>query len=288
MPKSIYQSDGLRSLSALFTTSAIRRMIEAQDYSQFIPRVTKHSDCSRKLSVRTLFERYYRRMETHYRSEYVFKNALLNQKLLAKHSLSTTSVLNEFRIGTSVADFVLLNGEIRVFEIKTDFDTFDKLDKQLGEYRKVANRVYLVVGERGVEKALSRYRKSSVGIIRYTDDNILETVQSARSDSSLFNAETLFKTLRKPEYSALIQSRFGYVPAVPNTQTFQRCLQLAQLLDPQELQDSVRRILKKRTIKSPELLQSGKTPVALKHICYSLDLSRTEYLRLFDFLDIVP
>ncbi len=67
-------------------------------------------------------------LKNSYRNEYYFKNTLFNQ-LVKHYGLENSVVLDEFKIGGSIADFVFLNGEARVYEIKTAFDDLSKLKK---------------------------------------------------------------------------------------------------------------------------------------------------------------
>ena len=46
------------------------------------------------------------------RNEYVYRSALIRNVLLGRHSLRTASMLTEFRIGSSKADMVILNGAL--------------------------------------------------------------------------------------------------------------------------------------------------------------------------------
>lgn len=52
-------------------------------------------------------------------------------------------LLNEFRIGASIADTVLINGTNKVFEIKTELDTPERLTTQLQDYYKGFSEVYV-------------------------------------------------------------------------------------------------------------------------------------------------
>jgi len=217
MTSSAQGTNRLRGISTLFTPSTFRRVLGPNGCNNTLLRINKHNDIKKNRSINSVLAGFYHQLESGYRNEYIFKNALLNQELLSKHCLSNTTVLNEFRIGTSIADFVLLNGEIRIFEIKTDLDNFEKLDKQIQDYRKFANRIYIVVSERNAELLTIDFRNSSIGIIGYTDENSLRTIKRARVDNSKLDHEVLFKTLRKPEYLGLIQKRFGAVPEAPNT-----------------------------------------------------------------------
>ncbi|MEO5858922.1 MAG: MmcB family DNA repair protein [Pyrinomonadaceae bacterium] len=239
----------------------------------------------RPVRVGTLFDRYYRRLQLEYRNEYVFKNTLLHEQLLQKYKLSSTVVLDEFKIAASKADFILLNGEIRVFEVKTDLDNFDKLDKQIADYRRFASKIYLVVTERLADRVSQRLLQSSVGIIIYSDSGHLITKKVAEQDDSSLDHSVIFKVLRKAEYLELISKHFGRVPNVPNTRVFSECLTLARELPVITLQNDVRQILRRRNIRCPELLISKRTPTSLKHLCYRMNLTFSQYQDLFRILD---
>src|SRR5690606_28537435 len=86
----------------------------------------------------------YQSLLREYRHEYLYKSALLNQYVLRQHSLDDTILLNEFRIGKSVADAVLINGTNKVFAIKPELDSPDRLTTQLADYYKAFSELYLI------------------------------------------------------------------------------------------------------------------------------------------------
>ncbi|QLH47507.1 MAG: sce7726 family protein [Bacteroidota bacterium] len=90
-------------------------------------------------------------MQKQYRCEYVYKNNIFLD-IIKEHGLKDTLTLNEFRVGASKADLVMLNGMVRIFEIKTELDDFSKLSKQLNDYQKFADGVSIVTDERNAEK----------------------------------------------------------------------------------------------------------------------------------------
>lgn len=59
-------------------------------------------------------------------------NTLLNKLLVGKHSVNTTTALAQVRIDQHIADFVMINGEGKLYEIKSELDNFDRLYDQLG------------------------------------------------------------------------------------------------------------------------------------------------------------
>ncbi len=280
----VRNNDSLRSLSQIFTPAYFRRIISDSEFESHKIKVRKHLTNFESKNFIAIVEFLYKELEESYRNEYIYKNALLNQELLSTYRLAETIVLNEFKIGNSIADFVLLNGEVRVFEIKTDLDGFEKLEKQIEDYQKFASKVFVVVSHKNSKKLLEKYLDSPVGIIAFTDNGNLETIKEAVSFTNKFDYSTIFKTLRQREYLEIIRDFFGYVPEVPNTQIFRKCLNLVEKIEIRHFQSLVFNKLKERNLKCPELLESNNTPKELKHICYTLNLSNAEYENLYNFL----
>jgi hypothetical protein len=274
-----------RSLAQIFSASNFRRFVKNNDTSSFDYKINKHITSSSQNSYSNVVSFLYKELESRYRSEYFYKNALLTKKLLGCHSLNTTTVLDEFKINSSIADFVLLNGEVKLFEIKTDLDSFDKLEKQISDYQKFANKVYVVVGNKHSEKLANQYSNSPIGVIEFTTKNTLRTIKEASSDTSKFEHETIFKTLRKQEYSEIIIDYFNIVLDVPNTKIFKASLEIIKTIDIELFQKLAFNKLKERRLKCPALLESDSTPNELKHICYTLNLSEGEYSNLHHFLN---
>ena len=277
--------DSLRSLSEIFTASNFSKVVRQNDYKLTEKKLKKHwSKETANTTYKKVLGSLYLELQSKYRSEYFYKNNLLNKYLLKQYSLSTTSVISEFKIGNSIADFVLLNGSARIFEIKTDLDGLDKLQKQLTDYRQFADLVYIVTSSKHIDKLLHDYSNSTIGVIEFTQRNTFKEHKKAENNNCFFNHLTIFKTLRKAEYLDIVNSYFGYIPDVPNTKIFRACLELISSIEVMEFQKLAFTKLKKRKIKCPDLLESDKTPYELKQICYTLDFSEQEYKSLYTFL----
>lgn len=278
--------DGLRSLSQIFTTSNFNKVVRDNDYKFTEKKIKKYcSSISSSTTYIKALKTLYSELQSEYRSEYFYKNSLLFKYLLQQYSLATTTVFNEFKIGNSIADFVLLNGTARVFEIKTDLDGLEKLGKQINDYRKFADLVYIVTSSKYVDKILLDYSNSTIGVIEFTQRNTFKEHKKAQSNINYFNHLAIFKTLRKSEYLAITKDYFGYIPEVPNTKIFRVCFDLISEIELPVFQKMAFLKLKNRKIKCPALLESDKTPFELKQICYSLDFSQREYETLFTFLN---
>jgi len=280
-----YNTDSLRSLSQLFTPTTFSKIVRKNDYSIIDKRFKKHITNIKGLSRIDLIKIIFSKFEKQYKSEYLYKNALINKLLLGKYSLNTTTAINELKIKNSIADFVLLNGEIRIFEIKTELDSLQKLNKQINDYKTFANKVFIVTNTKYVNSILKLYKEDTIGIVEYTNKKTLKEIKPAIEDNRHLEYETLFKSLRKNEYLELVNNYFGFIPNVPNTLIFKECLNLVKTIEITIFQKLVLKQLKKRKIKFPDLLKSTETPYELKYLCYSLDFNKQEYLTLYEFLN---
>ncbi len=276
--------ESLRSLSQIFSTANFNKIVRKKDYVNTFERVRKHITFSNSITNLELLDNVYNELLESYRSEYVYKNTLINKKLIQKYSLKSTIALNEFKIGNSIADFVLLNGKARVFEIKTELDGLDKLEKQISDYYSFATDVYIVSSSKHIEKLIELYKNTKVGIIELTKKNSLKEIKPALSNIDLLDHSVIFKSLRKNEYINVLEANSVEIPKVPNTLIFKECLNLSKSIDIIYFQKTAIKVLKKRNIKNPELLKDNGIPNSLKHICYSLNLSKPEYQELNSFL----
>lgn len=276
--------ESLRVLSQIFTPASFKKVVREGDYSFFEKKISNHYSSHSATNNLQLIKKLYTELEIYYRCEYIFKNKLFNE-ILRKYSLQTTTTFSEFKVANSKADLMLLNGCIKIFEIKTELDDLSKLKKQIDDYQKIADEVNIVTDSKFISKLLNEYENTNVGIIEFTNKNSLKTYQKAHAVPSMYKFETLFKLLHKKEYLYLVERNFNFIPDVPNTKIFKVCYELLQNIDIVDFQKQILTILKKRNIECPEILMSKQTPSELKHICYTLDLNSNEYEQLFNFLN---
>jgi len=275
----------LKSLSQIFSPSFFKRIVVFNDTSTLDYKIRKLVSDKENKTYGEIISHIYSLLEKNYKSEYIYKNTLLIKNLLNKYSLKNTILLNEFRIENSIADFILLNGEVKLFEIKTDLDNFDKLEKQINDYRKFATKVYIVVSSKNLIKTVNLFENSKIGIIEFTNRNSVKVFKEAEEDKSYLCHETIFKTLRKKEYTEIIKKHFGTLPNVPNTLIYRECLALSKTLEIELFHELAFNKLKERNIKYPEKLTSKEVPFELKHICYSLNLNEKGYNNLSRLLN---
>ncbi|MBT3207610.1 MAG: sce7726 family protein [Bacteroidetes bacterium] len=277
--------ESLRSLSQLFTTANFNRIIRKREYNNTFARVNKHISYKENITNLELFNKIYNKLLSSYKSEYIYKNILINKKLIKNYSHRSTAAINELKINKSIADFVLLNGEVQIFEIKTELDSLAKLETQIFDYFHFASKVYIVSSPKHISKLIKKYKETAVGIIELTTNNAIKEIKPAYKNTSFLKHYTIFKILRQNEYLEVLKAYSIKIPDVPNTKLFRECLNLSEQINIIDFQKSAIKILKKRNIKNPELLKSEKAPNYLKYICFSLDFSEAEYEELNSFLN---
>lgn len=141
----------------------------------------------------------------YHRSEFIYKSILLNKIVFGRHSPHTCTAFEELPIGDSIADFVIINGNATVYEIKTDLDTLRRLDAQVFDYYSAFENVVIVCGNTNYGEIAERYRDSSLGIIVLSDRGTLSVKQKPSPVRSLLSHKSMFNILRKAERDAVLE-----------------------------------------------------------------------------------
>ncbi|MGE4314607.1 sce7726 family protein [Acinetobacter sp.] len=97
-------------------------------------------------------------------NEKQIRSCLINH-LSKKHDLSNTVFISELFINnfTCRADLVMANGQLSVFEIKSKFDTLERLPTQIENYVSTFENVTVVCAEKHLDKVLKEY-ESTIGV----------------------------------------------------------------------------------------------------------------------------
>ncbi|WP_188506419.1 sce7726 family protein [Parapedobacter pyrenivorans] len=237
-------------------------------------------EAGRPETIDQLLATAYQGLLREYRHEYLYKSALLNQYILRKYSLDDTILLNEFRIGKSVADAVLVNGTNKVFEIKTELDNPDKLVTQLADYYKAFSQVYLFVHER-LEAKYRTVVNEKVGLILFTDNGgVLESRKAIR-ETNFLDAGTMMKSLRKAEYLELVKRLTGFLPDVTPVHLFKTCLAILTDFPVEEVLRHYYSIIKSRICEGTNrVISEYDLPDYLNFPFYILGLNENHYLSL--------
>jgi hypothetical protein len=214
--------------------------------------------------------RFYHNMKRYYRCEYVFKNEIIAE--LRKHYAHRRSlVVNEFRVGNSIADLAFFNGESRAYEIKTSFDSPRRLEGQLNDYRRVFDKCYLVV-EQGEIDSWTGYDES-MGIIAFCHGPrggiTMEEIRPARVNEHI-DVDVLMTYLRAGEYETIAGQYAGAQLSESKYKHFEECKAILKSMDGKLLHDAFLETIEKR-MNSFSLLE--QTPYVLYQICLSMHLT---------------
>ncbi|HAS8570025.1 TPA: hypothetical protein I7778_20065 [Vibrio vulnificus] len=234
-------------------------------------------------TVRDLYESVYQQLSRSYRYEYFYKNTIVNKQLLGRHSPRTTVMLSEFRVGRNIADCVMLNGVSTCYEIKTEYDSLDRLSEQLNSYSSLFDKVYVVCDKKHLAKVLD-VTPIEVGVILLTHKSTLSTKRKATDLSQQsVDKDLLIKSLRMEEYKRLVELIQGDVPKVSNIKMFSECSKIISETPSSILRKSFRTVLKHFRRNDADFLNS--LPNSLKNAGVSYSLSNKMQIRLVDALD---
>jgi len=237
------------ALSRIFTPVVMDSIIQ-KGKSDYLTEVCINSglisQIDSSISLGHFFDWIYNILFKNYRNEYVYKNVIANKIILGKHNLNTSHMLTEFRAGRCKADVVVINGTSTVYEIKSEFDSFTRLAKQIMAYMDIFDHINVITSVSQAVK-LETILPNLVGILVLTDRNTISTIKESKSNKSNINPSILFDSLRKNEYTKVIREHYRAVPDVPNTQIYRECKKLFCEIPSSMAHDLTIKILRERS-----------------------------------------
>jgi len=269
-----YSLNQLRDYSSLFSRSEVEQWATGNFFSinKKIKRYDNNWVSFKNATYIGYLKHLYKILEQHYPNEYIFKNSFLNEWLIKEIGQSNSKVFNEFRVGNAVADLVMFNGHSKVFEIKSELDSDNRLQLQLENYHQAFNQVFIIVPE----NKLPTYLKYSenVGIITFNNlrPNKFELVREAALDLRI-NPEVIMNILRTAEYKSLVQSYYGMLPKMTSFNQYDLCKKLIKEIPLDELNHLFIQLMKRRAFK-PQI--SNRNYTELNQINLSLKLNKKQ------------
>lgn len=256
-------------------------------YSGYLSEVCSNSgvNIDTTKSVKQFLEDIYDILQKNYRYEYVYKNVIANKILLGKHSLKNAHMLTEFRVGKSKADVVILNGTSTVYEIKSEYDSFVRLNQQIHSYLDIFDFINVITTNSQAEK-LKSLLPVSVGLLVLNKNNIISTVRTAKSNINNIKLEILYESLRKAEYTRIIKEYYGSLPVVPNTVLYKVCKTLFCQIPKKVAHTQVVKVLRERT--NSETLRKFLTaaPDSMTAYAMSICMEKTRMEQLIDRFEL--
>ena len=274
------------ALARLFSSGVLKELASRGESALFT-RLMVASRIDRWLSpsetVADAFEFAFRLLRSpQYRIEYVYKSAIAHKILLGKHSLSTSTMLSEFRVGSSKVDIAILNGTAAAYEIKSERDTLGRLEGQLADYRGVFAKVNVVAGEDHIDSILKTV-PPDVGVIKLSSKYRLQVVREAADDPSRTRPRQMFASLQTKEAVEVLRALNKLdddLVRLPNTRI--RCVldEVFGGLDPVETHRAMVRVLKSTRSKNAAKHFILGLPASLQAVAVSTPLVRSSYQRL--------
>ena len=288
-------SDNSRAINRVFTRKVICDLIQNGSNDVFDYVVRRYINDPEGKNHGELISEIYTHLNKQQRNEYFYINTLLNKLLCGIHNVHTTSAFSQVRIEHSIADFVMINGEGRVYEIKSDLDNFDRLYDQLRDYFCAFNKVSVLAPINEQEKVtdiLSSFGEmgNAVGIYVLSEKGTIFNKERSREPDAyneFLNHASIFKLLRKYEYENIIRNYFGAVPNVEPVFHFKAFLEEFKQISILEAQHLALQEIKKRnniTVEEFEAIQPElKAVIYFAHLTQKMpDINRllqTQYRR---------
>jgi hypothetical protein len=214
-----------------------------------------------------------------YRHEYIYKAALMHKILLGTHSLQTASMLNEFRVCECKADLVILNGTATVYEVKSERDSLNRLERQVNAYSKVFAQVCVIAAEDHIHALLGSLPQS-VGVLRLTSRYQISTLRDAIDLTESVSPAAIFDSIRTEEARMILLSYEVPIPDVPNTLLNSELRELFIRLRPREAHQGMVRVLKKTRNLLPLSDLVAQLPRSLQTAALSVPLRKLDHARL--------
>lgn len=275
-------------LNRLFTQNVFFDMIRSGSSNNAIYRtvIQRFIDDPENRDNGMLISEIYHFMSKFYRNEYFYQNTLLNKLLLGRHSINTTTALTQIPISKSKADFILINGKAIVYEIKTELDTFDRLDTQLRDYYKGFNHVCVVTSEEQYCRASALLDDTPVGIYALTPRNTISSTlrKEPIENNSYLDHTTIFKILHKSEFEHILLQYYGSLPMTSQAFYYGECLKQFSSIPILEAYTMALQQLKKRN--RIEIKEFEQVPYELKSLFYFANPTKIEWHRFHEFLNM--
>lgn len=273
-------ADSSRAINRVFTRKVICDLLQGKQNDVFDYVVKRYIDDPESKKHGELISEIYAHLGKQQRNEYYYMNTLLNKLLDGIHNVNTTAAFSQIHIGHSIADFVMINGEGRVYEIKSDLDNFDRLCDQLSDYYRAFSKVSVLVSIHELEKVkqvLSTFGDmgDAVGIYVLSEQSTIFNKERSREPvefNDMLDHANIFKLLRKREYENVLLRYFGQVPHSEPVFHFKICLESFEKIPIRNAQKLAYQEMKKRnriTVEEFGLIQSE-----LKSVIYFSGLVR--------------
>lgn len=271
-----------RELAGVFTTASLRALA-APDPWEAARRCAVLEDASTSgATLGEILDDAFEALRATRRSEYVYKNDVVSRLVFGRHKPTSAAAALEFGVGSSKADVVVVNGTTTVYEIKTDYDSFARLDSQQRDYAEFAEHVYVVVSPQRGQAALDAV-PHHVGVIALSRSGRMSTVRSAEGGLERIKPTRLFQALRSGERAAVLEAEGQHHDGstVGMREAFTR-------VPVASLHSHTVRLLRQRFGAAADIVTNPRFPHSLRALAYGVPLSGSGQSRLLERLQERP
>jgi len=272
-------------LNRVFTQNVLRSLMYEQNNTSVLSAIVRRYEIAFNGEVKNenVISEIYNYLGRSYRNEYFYKNTLLNKLIINVHRLKTTTALTEVPVAKSKADFIMINGKAVVYEIKTELDTFERLESQIRDYYKAFDHVCVVTSESQAEELLDRFNYLPVGVYVLSEKNTIKRLKEPIQYKEMLDKEQIFKILNKPEYENVVKSIINGLPNVTPVNYYRECKKIACSLSVDELYDLFLKELKKRN--RIDIINFEQIPYALRFLVYFSKFRKAQLETLDEYLN---
>lgn len=235
-------------------------------------------------TIRNVFDFSFELLRKEYRNEYFYKNVIANKILIGRHSVNTSTMFTEFRVGQNKADCVIVNDISTCYEIKTEFDNLGRLQSQLHSYLLIFDKVYVVVSDKNLTEVLQK-SPFEVGVILLSKKGTLSEIREASLVKTPIDTKVLMRSLRREEYIGLVKAVYGDYPKVKNTEIFRECCKLLSSADNNSVREEFRKVIRKTRAIDKDFILSLPSSLVVAGLAF--DLTRNARLRLIDNMSFI-
>jgi hypothetical protein len=265
-------------LKGLAKEAQLEAIIRAANYSPIAP-------LAKQFTLGQLLDQLHDLLTLHYRSEYVYKNAIAKKIALERHVKNQSRFIPEFRVNQSKADTVILNGTSTVYEIKTELDDLARLSGQLADYKFVFDKIYVVTHPGGVQKVADAIG-DDIGIITLDEQAQLAVTREALSNLPNVAPLMIFESLRRAEYLHILHEHFGYTPTPNRFMEYYEAREQFGKLSPIDAHEGMLRCLKARTKDTTFMEFVRNLPQSLRALGLASEFSLKQQNKILEKLSL--
>lgn len=275
-----------RVASTLFSAASWRPLLSGKPATRLTEAVATVRRTMNKPSVtnQQVVVEAYSLMCSGYRTEYFYKNLITSNLFVGRHKATNSVLIHEFRIGSSIADTVLINGKGTVYEVKTEFDDPSKLRGQLENYYKAFPFANVVVPEGLQNLYRNLLADTPAGLITVASRGRLSMIKKPEMKLDALSSETIYRTLRQRDVQSILEDTQGGYPKVPNGVRFEAYFEALSNLSTYELQQQMQKQLKRRAPHQARALLLEPELAPIRTLLVQLDPSHKQQATLQKWL----